>query len=284
MFEVKSNERIREADLILPALVVLAQAKRFETGGVALVDLERDIGTVMPLRSVDMEVTPGDKVTRYQRTVRNLNSHQTLVKMGVAEVVAGPEPSYSYLSITPAGMNHLFKHMVAMFDSHLPSLETLKAGEPHIKAVPGNERIGEAKLKEVALLVLGILENKGEGAAVEPTVLRRGIKALSGVAFEFSEADIEMLPSRPGAKADTRIDQVLRNMIGSNKTLTRTNYAERVDSGLRLTDEGRAHVVMDDLLGAVPPPPSVRKALAALQEAAPQPADVPAPRRSGPRP
>lgn len=279
MFELPSNDRIREADLVVPALVVLALAKRFGTGAMVIADLERDIGAALPLRPVDLEVTSADTVTRFQRTARNLISHQTLVKKGLAQAVDGPDPANRYLEITPKGMGFLFDHMVGMFAEQVPDIETLKKAEPVVQAVPGQARQGASTLKEVALLVLGILQHKNDGQPVEPVLLRRGIKALAGTAFTLSEADLEMerKPGQTGTNGDTRFDRVVRNMISSHQTLTKTSYAQRGEEGLSLTEEGKAQLVMENLLAFAPPPPSVRRALEETAEPAP-------PRRAGPRP
>lgn len=279
MFELPSSDRIREADLIIPALVVMAQAKRFGTGAIVIADLERDIGTALPLRPVDLEVTSSDTVTRFQRTARNLISHQTLVKKGLAQSVEGWDPACSYLEITPKGMGFLFDHMISLFNDQVPDIEALKKAEPVVQAVPGAQRQGASSLKEVALLVLGVLQHKNEGNPVDATLLRRGIKALAGTAFDLSEKDLEMetSPGKAGVHADTRFDRVLRNLLVSHQTLTKTNLAQRTDEGFSLTDEGKAQLVSENLLAFAPPPPSVRRALEEAE--APSP-----PRRTGPRP
>ena len=281
MFELPSNDRIREADLVIPALVVLAPAKRHGTGAVVISDLERDIGTALPLRPVDLEVTSSDTVTRFQRTARNLISHQTLVKKGLAEDVKGLDPARSYLEITPKGMGFLFDHMVGMFADQVPDIADLKKAEPEVAAVPGQVRQGASSLKDVALLVLGILQHKNEGQPVDASLLRRGIKALAGKAFDLSEADLELegQPGQTGVGATTRFDRVVRNLLISHQTLTKSALAEKTDVGFSLTEEGKARLVMDNLLAHAPAPPSVQRA---LKEAAAVPPENP--RRSGPRP
>ncbi len=79
-------KRIAEAELILPALKIMAASK----AGIAMTsDLIQGLAHAFRPKGEDNEILEGRHDTKFSQKVRNLKSHRTLEKMGVAERVNG---------------------------------------------------------------------------------------------------------------------------------------------------------------------------------------------------
>ena len=89
--------RISETELILPVLYILA--KRGETSTSELIDLLTDL---LHPAGEDLKILEGRNDTKFSQKVRNLVSHDTLTRRGIAEVV-GTKKSSTVFSITDKG-------------------------------------------------------------------------------------------------------------------------------------------------------------------------------------
>ena len=78
------NERIREPDLIMPVLKLIAEHGD-EYGGLDVTKIDRLLRQQLSLSEEDKEILKGRKDDRFSQVVRNLVSHRTLERHGVAE-------------------------------------------------------------------------------------------------------------------------------------------------------------------------------------------------------
>ena len=263
------DQTLKSKDLILPSLLVLAQAERLGLGPVSSVQLENALRPVMALSEADMATTASDNVSRFSRKLRNMvSSHQTLINAGlVKQAVVEEDESRVYVRITRKGQAQLFDHMLGMMSDTAPAIDKLLESDPAPQVVEGLARVSERSLVDVALLVLAQTQAANDNKPVSTTLLRRAIKALP--TLQVSPEDTEVLAGRK----DTKIDQILRNLLGSHKTLTRNRWARETESGLSITQGGKVRM-LDCLLSNFPAPP--------LSQTVSE--DPSAPRRRGPRP
>ena len=247
------QEALRTRDVMMPALLVLAQADRIGAEGVTSAQVEQALESALPLSSMDREKQEG-RSSRFSRTVRNtIVSHQTLEKQGLARRLRASEANpLVRLRITAKGQSLLCDHMLDMLSESLPTLESLAASEPTPRVVEGAARMGEAELVNLAVLVLALAQKANEDRPVGTTLLRRAIKTR----LQVSPEDAQVLAGR----RDTKIDQILRNLLGSHDALTRFRFATRNEEGLAITAKGKAHLLNTVLLASVPAPPSIRSA------------------------
>lgn len=264
-----SDTSLKTQDLILPSLMVLAQAERLGLGPITSAQLENALRPALPLSAADQESTASDSLSRFGRKVRNLvSSHQTLINAGLVKPVEVEGETRAYVRISPKGQALLFDHMLGLMSDTAPAIDKLMEAEPVLSAVEGAPRALERTLSEVTLLVLAQAQAANGGKPVNTTLLRRAVKALP--TLQVAPEDTEVLAGRK----DTKIDQVLRNLIGSHKTLTRNRWARETDTGLSITQHGKVHL-LSVFLSQFPSPP--------LSPPAQEPSDE-APRRRGPRP
>ena len=262
------EEPLKSKELVIPSLLVLAQAERLGLGPVSSAQLENALRPVLPLSAADKESTPSDNMSRFGRKVRNLvSSHQTLLNAGlVKQAVAEEGDSRVYVRITPKGQALLFDHMLGMMSDTAPAVDKLLENEPAPRVVEGAPRALERSLVDVALLVLAQTQAINGNKPVSTTLLRRAVKALP--TLQVAPEDTAVLAGRK----DTKIDQILRNLLGSHKTLTKNRWARETESGLSITRRGKVRM-LEVFLSQFPAPPLN-----------PQPTEEPSAPRRGPRP
>lgn len=77
------NKRIRERELIEPVLTLISKFGD-EYGGLDVTQIDRLLREKLPLSAEDREILKGRKDDRFSQVVRNLVSHRTLEKQGLA--------------------------------------------------------------------------------------------------------------------------------------------------------------------------------------------------------
>lgn len=233
--------QVREDELKIPALLVLAQAQRAKIKGITRGELADALESISLLSEADREVTGGDRISRFRRQVFNLISHGTLEKEklvvgAMTELDKGP--AQRLLSITPEGRARLAK--VAMAGLGMPT-----AARPPASAT---SRTLEKAIAMPALYVLANLEAAME-CAVPMTTFRTALRSV----LPKSPEDLAVLKNR----SDTRIDQVIRNLISHN-TLEREGWVKRDTDGLSMTTAGYS-ALLDYLIKPFPVPAMFEK-------------------------
>lgn len=243
-----SSVPVREEDLKLPTLMVLAKAKQAKINGLTGGDLVSALESITVMADADREVTPGDRVSRFRRQALNLLSHGTLQREGLISARQSQKDRHQRFHITSKGRAALAQKFIA-------TIGMPPAARPPVES---SSRTLERAIAKPALFVLASLEMT-IGAPVPMTTLRT---ALSNV-LPQSEEDRAVLKNRK----DTRMDQVIRNLISHN-TLTKDGWVKRTDNNaLTITPAGYS-VVLDSLLRHVPTPPMFAKPVApSLSEA-----------------
>lgn len=95
-----------ENDIILPTLHLLADSGE---NGLTTTAIKDKLGRVLDLSSADLEILSGRKDSHFSQIVRNLVSHNTLVRKGLATYKPG-QPSGTHY-ITQKGVDVLMKHV-----------------------------------------------------------------------------------------------------------------------------------------------------------------------------
>lgn len=95
--------RIREVDLILPALQVLADSEHLPLG-VSTQDLARQLRARIVPTAEDLERLQGRKDDRLSQVIRNLVSHRTLERRGLATYSKNERDGRGYYKLTPMGL------------------------------------------------------------------------------------------------------------------------------------------------------------------------------------
>lgn len=255
-----SAASVPEEDLLAPALLALYKAK--EAGSpVTALGLVAQLQRLNAMSDADRKVAEGDRLNQFQRRVVNL-VHNTLIREGYVRTPAGQAAQHASLTtplgLTPRGERRLARQVMGSFGV--------------LRDAPSRER-GRALETELARPALFLLVKLGFDEAskagrelplpVPMTELRTRLRALAPKSSE----DLAPLLNR----SDSKIDQVIRNMISHN-TLTSPGWARREGSSMRATNEG-VRQVLSQLLAHIPlPPPS------AIQNVTPQ-APAPAPAR-----
>jgi hypothetical protein len=239
---MSKDHRIHEKDLILPALMVLAQAEKVGHGAVSSFQLYAALRQALVLSDDDHEATPGARgVSRFRRTVYNMVSHNTLIENRLA--------TYS-----PKGFKITKRGKAMLLDIMLGPTREIDHSEPPV-ATENAARVFEDSVAFRMLIRLAELQ-KGPGVSkpISMTKLRREVKA----SLPMSEEDLGALKNR----TDTRIDQIIRNVV-SHDTLTRPGYAryDQVKGGLSITATGKSFV-LDQIIDVVPAPNFAAIALA----------------------
>lgn len=258
---VDPKATIRARDVIIPSLMILAQAKRLGMDGLGSREIQKALEPAMVMSEKDRERLP-DRTSRFSRTVRNaLVSHQMLERAGFAVSTKEAGSGRTKLEITEAGQVYFFDHMLPMFQGALPPIENLFMKEPTPLAVEGAPPVRARDLQDVSLLALALAEAVN-GRPVSPTEVRRVAKGLP--TLQVSPEDLEPLPShKPG-----RLDRTLRNITSSHNSLVRAGHAKKSEQGLSITPAGKVHLLNSYLLSILPTPPSLEEARMS-QEAVP---------------
>lgn len=253
------KETIRSRDVLIPALLVLGQAKRLEVGGLTSHQIQHALEPAMVLSEKDKEKM-SDRTTRFSRTVRNaLVSHQVLEKEGWAVSSREHGESSTRFEITLQGQSRLFDHMLPIFKSVLPPIEMLLSQDVRPNVVEGAPRATTEQVMDVALLALALAQDASDGAPVSPTAVRRVAKGLP--TLQVAPEDLEPLPSHKAG----RLDRTFRNITSSHDALVKAGFAKRDDDGLSMSDEGKAHLLNTYVLRYLPSPPSLEAASARLE-------------------
>lgn len=219
---------VQERDLVAPILLVLAQAERHKHGPVSTFQLHTVLRQIIELSEADEEIVRRSSVTRFQRTVQNVISHDLLTR---DNFIVREENGWK---ITPKGRAHLLDYLF----QDIRELDSQGKVDFESKT-----RLVESIVAFHMLVRLAELQRDND-KPVPLTRLRKDIKA----SLPLSMSDLGALKNRN----DSKIDQIIRNVISHN-TLTKKGHATRSDKGLVITVAGKAHV-LDNMLEAFPAP------------------------------
>jgi len=101
--------RIREAELVLPALSAIKSA---EKACLTMTELVRALRHTMVPTGKDLEPSKGRRDDRFSQKVRNLESHRTLKRSGYVEMMKkGGDPAYS---LSKKGAEYLDLHQESL--------------------------------------------------------------------------------------------------------------------------------------------------------------------------
>ena len=225
---LSENEIVQERDLVVPILLVLAQAERHKHGPVSTFQLHTVLKQIIALSAADQEIVKRENVTRFQRTVQNVISHDLLTS---EKLVVRNDNGWT---ITPRGRAHLLDQLFQ---------ETKELDGQARVDFDSKTRLVENIVSFHMLVRLAELQ-RGNSRPVSITQLRKGVKK----SIPLSASDLRPLKNRQ----DCKIDQIVRNVISHN-TLTKNGYVTRSEKGLVITIAGKAHV-LDNLLEAFPAP------------------------------
>ena len=214
------EQAVQEKDLVFPILLLLAEASQNKHGPVTTYQMYTAFKNTFAMSPTDNEVVRSDRnLTRFKRTLQNVFSHDLLTRDKWIE------RNGEGWEITPRGRAHLL-------DLITPLHET--APTPgQMNVVEKGDRVIEGM---VAIQILSRLADlqKDNQTPVTLTQLRREVKSM----LPLTVADLHPLKNR----SDTRIDQVIRNVISHN-TLTKDGWCTRSEKGLVITDKGKAHLL-----------------------------------------
>jgi hypothetical protein len=235
---IDPQSRTSERDLVLPILLAAAKAEQIGLEGETSSQLFR---ALVPLESVsDADRAPGradrKNVSTLQQTFRNAFSH------GLFDGLLDPS-KFEQAGQTQEGYRISLRGMAKLLEILLQDAPELRKDEV-LTVVPGATRVIEDMVARQILVRLAELQAGEDPRAISITALRKDVKSE----LPLSLMDIQLLKGRN----DTRIDQVIRNVI-SNNTLTRPGLVTRDPKGLIITDKGRA-VVLDFFLETMSPP------------------------------
>jgi hypothetical protein len=243
-----ATARTRPQDIQQMALFILAQAKQAGLQeGVSTTQLRQSLSSVVRLSPEDKEVTAGDTVSRFDRTILNFVSHNRLVKDRLARYAT--VGSGASMRITMKGQAVLFDQMLGLIGGDLPMTDDEPKGQR-------DERTGERAIALSALLMLAREQAANEGRGISTSTWKAAIKNV----VPTSPEDREILKGRK----DTRFDQVIRNLI-SNKTLLNEGLMKRDSEGLlSITNRGKARL-LQEILTIMPVPGFIQQAKAQKQ-------------------
>lgn len=94
--------RVRERDLVLPALQIIAVHGN-QVSGLTVTQITQELRRRMILSAEDRQILEGRKDDRFSQVVRNLVSHRTLEKLGLAEYKRGGLFGIGAYVLTPKG-------------------------------------------------------------------------------------------------------------------------------------------------------------------------------------
>lgn len=233
-----SNARVQEADLLMPALLMLAKAKQAGMeSGITCVQLADALESVSVLSPGDIRPAKSQRITHFRRQVYDMMLNGTLEKEGWVTRPRSPapaDPMQRLFSISSKGSAHLAKHALATL------------GVPNIpqEVADSERRTLEKDIKVPSLYLLACLEQLTQ-QPVPMTVLRTTLRSV----LPKSRVDMETLKNR----TDSRLDQVIRNLTSHN-TLLKEGWSKRTAEGLRVTQSGY-EVLADYVIRSLPTPP-----------------------------
>lgn len=103
---LRTPERTTEADLVKPALRILAECANPERG-LTTPELARAIRERLVPKEDDLKKLEGRKDDRLSQTIRNLVSHRRLARQGLATYEKNPIDGQGYHRLTPMGLRTL---------------------------------------------------------------------------------------------------------------------------------------------------------------------------------
>lgn len=97
-----ADDRTSERDLIMPALRILAQ-KGYRDVGMRAADLATELRRQIVPKEGDLVILTGRKDDRLSQVLRNLVSHRTLAKGGMAQYRKDPLTNEWWVNLTELG-------------------------------------------------------------------------------------------------------------------------------------------------------------------------------------
>lgn len=97
-----NESRIRERDLVLPVLKLIAELGDPDTG-LAITEIDKELRRRLELSDADRRILKGRKDDRFSQVVRNLVSHRTLEREGLALYRRGGSFGRGTYILTPKG-------------------------------------------------------------------------------------------------------------------------------------------------------------------------------------
>lgn len=223
-----SDRAVEEKDLVFPILLVLAKAASKNHGPMSTFQLHAVFKDLFELSDEDQEIVRRN-VTRFRRTLDNVFSHELLTRDKLAKREADG------WSITPRGRAYLLDYMLEPKDPR---------PDGAMLVLTQGERVVESVVAFQMLVRLAELQ-KNDTTPVSTTQLRRDIKS----SLPLTVSDLYPLKNR----SDTKIDQIVRNVISHN-TMTKNGWCQRSEKGgLIITEKGKARV-LDYVLEMFPAP------------------------------
>jgi len=226
----EEQQTISKSDLIDPVLLILAKGELMGFNYLETSQLRRALSDIVVPSAKDNEVTPGDDVPRYQRALRNLISHNTLITMGLIKVKEqGKRKNQSApsrnakIALTTKGRDRVLTSWL----NALPLDETPVSPDPFAE-----KQASEANLKTAALLMIAKLE-KDTKKPVTTTQMRDAVRRfLSRIHPD------DVTPKNKNQPWETPFDRAIRNLISHN-TLKSGGWVKEIDGGLKTTPAGR---------------------------------------------
>lgn len=114
---LRSAERTTEADLVLPALQILAECANPERG-LTTPELARALRNRVTPKEDDLKILAGRKDDRLSQTIRNLVSHRRLARQGLATYQKSPIDGQGYHSLTAMGLRTLTETPSLLLDTY----------------------------------------------------------------------------------------------------------------------------------------------------------------------
>lgn len=224
MFNKENSETsgpITEKDLLIPILLVLAQAQHQGLSGLSTPQIRDAVVKAVTPSPTDLEVLGSGEV-RVERLTRNaISSHKALEKKGYAETQNGST------SITLDGQKKLVEFFVLAMQGEV-SEEGVEVPSD-FDDLPG---LTESELVAPALMELVKAHINGSGPVSTA-------KLISGISTNvpMGKEDKERV-----ASGDVRGERLIRN-LKSHKTLVKKGFALESTDGLTIADEGWKHLL-----------------------------------------
>lgn len=147
------NKRISEAELILPSLYILS--KQVGNAGVSTSDLIRILTELMKPKGADSMIINGRKNTYFSQKVRNLKSHNSLIKDGYATYENGKffltDEGCKYVSLHKDIIKYLFASGFR-YDDIMQSLLKINKNKDEV-IIPFYELVNEGRSRIITTKV-----------------------------------------------------------------------------------------------------------------------------------
>lgn len=213
---------IEERHLVEPMLLVLAMSDINKKGPIGNFEMSTILSSTLVMSKIDEAIVRkrgNSTLTRFQRTINNAISHDILTKHGWAKKVPGG------MTITNKGYSRLLDNMLTSSPSDKnndgPTIST-EAERSFESAIAFRMLVALAELKKEA------------SKPVPMSELRTFVKS----SMVLSPDDVAKLSNRN----DTKIDQIIRNVVAHN-TLSKNGLAKyHQGKGLAITKKGEAYV------------------------------------------